>query len=54
MAYLIDDLRSSKTSPKRLNSEKLAEKLACEPLDINSNSDKDDGTVAWESVKTRV
>ncbi len=50
----VEDLRSSKLSPKRLESEKLAEKLARDSLDINSNSDKVDGTVAWESVKTCV
>ena len=54
MAYLIDDLRSLKSSSKRLESEKLVKKLMHDLLDINSNSDKDNGTVARESVKTRV
>jgi hypothetical protein len=49
MVYLIDELRSSKSSPKRLESKKLAEKLTRDLLDINSNSDKDNGTVARES-----
>ncbi len=52
MAYFIDNLRCSKSSPKRLESKKLAEKLACDLLDIDSNSDEDDGTVARESVKS--
>ena len=38
---------------KRLESEKLAEKLMRDSLYINSNIDKDNGTVARESVKTR-
>jgi hypothetical protein len=54
MAYLIDDLRSLKSSPKKLESDKLTEKLTRDLLDINSNSVEDDGTVAQESVKTRV
>ncbi len=39
---------------KRLESEKLAEKLARDSLAINSSSDQDDGTVARESSKTHV
>ena len=49
MAYLIDDL-TQKQALKRLGSKKLAEKLACDSLDSDSDSDQDDGTVAWESV----
>ena len=52
MAYLIDDLRGSNQALKRPESKKLAEKLARDLLDIDSDSDEDNGTVAQESVKT--
>jgi hypothetical protein len=43
MAYLINHLRSSKPSFKRLESEKLSEKPVRDLLDIDSYSEKDNG-----------